>query len=151
MSLAYTVYVATSLSPEQVDRALADDVTTSTRAAKGAPTVRRQPAATVHPVSQAMFDDSYGFRPTVAATFDVPKWDDREWAELGPLAEIAELLRSAPGDAYVNYSGLVTALLRRGDVITINAEWLAGRPWLRRHLPDLFGPACQVAHVPEPE
>ncbi len=150
MSLGYTAYMTTALSPAQVDGALAAGEAAARRAAPHAPAARRRPTTAVHPISQAMFDDSYGFRPTVAVAFHVAKWEDRERAELGPLAEIAGLLRAVAGDAYVDYSGLTPALLRRGGAATANAAWLAGRPWLRPRLSGLFGPACLVGHVPEP-
>jgi hypothetical protein len=145
VSLEYTIDLVTRDAAEDVRRVAADAVA---RAGGAGGAVATAPLS--YAPTRQMYRESFGFEPTVTVVVPIDKH-----APPGPardahaVAALAALLARYDGGLYAQLAGVQPVALRRGpgEAPTVDAEWLALRPWARDALP---APLTEGA-VPQPE
>jgi hypothetical protein len=73
--------------------------------------------------SQSLFEEAYGFRPSICVWFRLDKFDDHDRGYRNMTRAIAVLLGQSDGDAVLVFNGEITKLQRIGGELAIDSKW----------------------------
>lgn len=144
MSLDYSIELDTQLTPEQLQHILESLPVAS------AAGLWRSRAVPISPRSQEVWQETYGFRPTVGFSYELTKnFEDRGRQERDVLASVAALWSLVPGDSYVTYLDGIPVLKRVGQRVVASTEWIRGQERRRSILDDVIRDSYEIAALPD--